>query len=158
MTIRSVVFDAYGTLYDIQSVATVTEQAFPGYGDIITQLWRIKQLEYTWLRSLMGRYKDFAAVTAESLAYALRVLGLSPDEHLGAILVRAAVGARLGGGLGAHRIRPRRRDRSLAAMYSNLQSAPMTTAVAPLRGRMARGGVLVLGGGAARPTADHATR
>ena len=80
MTIRSVVFDAYGTLYDIQSVATVTEQAFPGYGDIITQLWRIKQLEYTWLRSLMGRYKDFAAVTAESLAYALRVLGLSHDE------------------------------------------------------------------------------
>ena len=44
MTIKAVVFDAYGTLYDIQSVATVTEQAFPGYGEIITQIWRIKQL------------------------------------------------------------------------------------------------------------------
>ena len=80
MTIKAVVFDAYGTLYDIQSVATVTEQAFPGHGEIITQVWRIKQLEYTWLRSLMGRYRDFAAVTAESLAYALRVLGLRHDD------------------------------------------------------------------------------
>jgi len=80
MTIKAVVFDAYGTLYDIQSVAAVTEQAFPGYGEFITQVWRIKQLEYTWLRSLMGRYQDFAAVTAESLAYALRVLGLRHDD------------------------------------------------------------------------------
>jgi 2-haloacid dehalogenase len=80
MTINAVVFDAYGTLYDIQSVAAVTEEAFPGFGEIITQVWRIKQLEYTWLRSLMGRYQDFAAVTAESLAYTLRVLGLSYDE------------------------------------------------------------------------------
>lgn len=80
VTIRSVVFDAYGTLYDIQSVASVTEQAFPGHGEIITQIWRIKQLEYTWLRSLMRRYQDFAAVTAESLAYTLRVLGLSYDD------------------------------------------------------------------------------
>ncbi len=79
MTIKAVVFDAYGTLYDIQSVATVTEQAFPGYGDIITQIWRIKQLEYTWFRSLMQRYEDFSVVTRDSLAYALRVLGLAPD-------------------------------------------------------------------------------
>jgi 2-haloacid dehalogenase len=80
MTINAVVFDAYGTLYDIQSVAAVTEQTFPGYGEIITQVWRIKQLEYTWMRSLMRRYQDFSAVTAESLAYTLRVLGLSCDE------------------------------------------------------------------------------
>ena len=79
MTIKAVVFDAYGTLYDIQSVAAVTEQAFPGYGDIITQIWRIKQLEYTWLRSLMRRYEDFSVVTRESLAYTLRVLGLAYD-------------------------------------------------------------------------------
>jgi 2-haloacid dehalogenase len=79
MTIKAVVFDAYGTLYDIQSVAAVTEQAFPGYGEIITQVWRIKQLEYTWMRSLMRRYQDFSAVTAESLAYTLRVLGLKHD-------------------------------------------------------------------------------
>jgi 2-haloacid dehalogenase len=80
VSIKAIVFDAYGTLYDIQSVASVTEESFPGYGDIITQVWRIKQLEYTWLRSLMGRYQDFAAVTRESLAYTLRCLGLKYDE------------------------------------------------------------------------------
>src|SRR5580658_17092 len=79
MTFKAVVFDAYGTLYDIQSVAAVTEEAFPGYGDIITQVWRIKQLEYTWLRSLMRRYEDFSVITRESLAYAIRVLGLKHD-------------------------------------------------------------------------------
>src|SRR5262249_47936499 len=80
MTINAIVFDAYGTLYDIQSVADVTEEAFPGYGDIITQIWRIKQLEYSWLRSLMRRYEDFSVVTRESLAYTLRILGLEHDS------------------------------------------------------------------------------
>ena len=80
MTIKAVVFDAYGTLYDVQSVAAVTEEAFPGYGEIITQIWRIKQLEYTWLRSLMRRYQDFSVVTRDSLAYTLRVLGLEHDS------------------------------------------------------------------------------
>jgi 2-haloacid dehalogenase len=79
MTIKAVVFDAYGTLYDVQSVAAVTEEAFPGYGEMITQVWRIKQLEYTWLRSLMRRYQDFSVITADSLAYTLRVLGLKHD-------------------------------------------------------------------------------
>jgi 2-haloacid dehalogenase len=79
MPIKAVVFDAYGTLYDIQSVATVTEQAFPGYGEIITQIWRIKQLEYTWLRSLMRRYEDFSVVTRDSLAYTLKILGLKAE-------------------------------------------------------------------------------
>jgi 2-haloacid dehalogenase len=79
VTIKAVVFDAYGTLYDIQSVATVTEEAFPGYGEIITQIWRIKQLEYTWLRSLMRRYEDFSLITLDSLAYTLRCLGLKDD-------------------------------------------------------------------------------
>ncbi len=80
MSIKAVVFDAYGTLFDIQSVASVTEAAFPGYGEIITQVWRIKQLEYTWLRSLMRRYEDFSVVTRDSLAYTLKLLGL-PYDH-----------------------------------------------------------------------------
>ena len=80
MTIKAVVFDAYGTLYDVQSVADITEEAFPGYGEIITQIWRIKQLEYSWLRTLMRRYADFAAVTRDSLAYTLRCLGLQYDN------------------------------------------------------------------------------
>ena len=80
MTIKAVVFDAYGTLYDVQSVADVTEDAFPGYGEIITQVWRIKQLEYTWLRSLMRRYRDFSEVTRDALAYTLDSLGLEYDD------------------------------------------------------------------------------
>jgi 2-haloacid dehalogenase len=82
VTIKAVVFDAYGTLYDIQSVADVTEEAFPGYGEMITQIWRIKQLEYSWLRSLMQRYRDFSVITRESLAYTLRILGLQYDDAI----------------------------------------------------------------------------
>ena len=80
MTIKAVVFDAYGTLFDVQSVAAVTENSFPGHGNLITQIWRIKQLEYSWLRALMGRYEDFSVVTRESLAYTLRCLGLQYDD------------------------------------------------------------------------------
>ena len=87
MTIKAVVFDAYGTLYDVQSVAAVTEEAFPGYGEIITQIWRIKQLEYSWLRSLMRRYEDFSVLTRESLVYTLRILGLKYDEAVFARLM-----------------------------------------------------------------------
>jgi 2-haloacid dehalogenase len=79
VTIKAIVFDAYGTLYDIQSVAGITDEAFPGYGEIVTQIWRLKQLEYTWLRSLMQRYEDFSVITRESLAYTLRCLGLKND-------------------------------------------------------------------------------
>jgi 2-haloacid dehalogenase len=86
-TIKAVVFDAYGTLYDVQSVAAVTEEAFPGYGELITQIWRIKQLEYSWLRSLMQRYEDFSVLTRESLAYTLRILGLQHDERVFARLI-----------------------------------------------------------------------
>ncbi len=79
MTIKAIVFDAYGTLYDIQSVASVTEEAFPGYGNLITQIWRMKQLEYTWLRSMMSRYEDFSVVTKDSLTFTLNLLGLKYD-------------------------------------------------------------------------------
>ena len=80
--IRAVVFDAYGTLYDIQSAAAVTEETFPDYGNTITQIWRMKQLEYTWLCSLMERYQDFEALTRASLRYSLDALGLSHDAAI----------------------------------------------------------------------------
>lgn len=80
MAIKAVVFDAYGTLYDIQSIASATEQAYPGHGATITQIWRLKQLEYTWLRSLMGRYEDFWTVTGQSLTYTLSCLGFPHDD------------------------------------------------------------------------------
>jgi 2-haloacid dehalogenase len=79
MAIKAFVFDAYGTLYDVQSVGAATEAAFPGHGDYITQVWRLKQLEYTWLRSLMRRYEGFRAVTRDSLEYTLGTIGLTAD-------------------------------------------------------------------------------
>lgn len=82
MPIKAVVFDAYGTLFDVQSVAGVTDAAFPGRGEAITQIWRLKQLEYTWLRALMGQYADFWAVTRDSLAYTLDTLGLVATPEL----------------------------------------------------------------------------
>jgi 2-haloacid dehalogenase len=89
MTIEAIVFDAYGTLYDVQSVSRVIDAAFPAHSEYITQVWRLKQLEYSWLRSLMGRYEDFLTVTRESLDYTLGTLGLSADEALIARLINA---------------------------------------------------------------------
>ena len=80
--VKALIFDAYGTLYDTQSVADITEAAFVGRGDYVTQIWRMKQLEYSWLRSLMGRYEDFWTVTQESLDYTLYALGLERPPKL----------------------------------------------------------------------------
>ena len=57
----------------------VLNAAFPGQGEYITQVWRMKQLEYSWLRSLMRRYEDFRTVTRDSLIYTLGTIGLTPD-------------------------------------------------------------------------------
>lgn len=89
MAIKALVFDAYGTLFDVQSVAGVTAAAFPGHGEVITQIWRLKQLEYTWLRGLMGRYADLWQVTQDSLAYTLETLGLSATPQLVATIAEA---------------------------------------------------------------------
>jgi 2-haloacid dehalogenase len=89
MSIKAFVFDAYGTLYDVQSVARAVVAEFPTHSDAITQVWRLKQLEYSWLRSLMGRYEDFRHVTRESLDYTLTTLGLTADEALLGRLVDA---------------------------------------------------------------------
>ena len=78
--ISALVFDAYGTLFDVHSVARLAESLFPGRGAQLSQAWRTKQLEYTWLRSLMGRYEDFSRVTASSLEWALESLGLDADD------------------------------------------------------------------------------
>lgn len=82
----ALVFDAYGTLYDVHSVAQRCESFFPGAGQRLSQLWRAKQLEYTWLRSLMRRYAPFSTVTREALAYACEALslglGVTPMEAL----------------------------------------------------------------------------
>ena len=74
--LQALVFDAYGTLFDVHSVAALAERLFPGRGPALSAAWRGKQLEYTWLRSLMGRYEDFSSVTGDSLDWALASLGL----------------------------------------------------------------------------------
>lgn len=70
------VFDAYGTLFDVHSVAARCESCWPGKGAQVSQLWRAKQLEYTWQRSLMQRYVPFSTVTREALAYTCEALRL----------------------------------------------------------------------------------
>ncbi len=79
--LRAIVFDAYGTLFDVHSVIALCEQLWPGKGAALSQLWRSKQLEYTWQRSLMRRYEDFARVTEAALRYACAALGLQVDEE-----------------------------------------------------------------------------
>ena len=80
-SVDAIVFDAYGTLFDVQSVAALADRLFPGRGAPLAQLWRSKQLEYTWLQSLMlspaQRREDFAAITAHALDYAIEALGLA---------------------------------------------------------------------------------
>ena len=80
MTIDAFVFDAYGTLYDVHSVYEITSQEFPEHGELITQVWRLKQLEYTWLRSQMQSYRSFWKVSEESLVYTLKAIGLPTDK------------------------------------------------------------------------------
>ena len=76
---RGYVFDAYGTLFDVHSVVEAGRE-ITGDPASLSLTWRQKQLEYTWLRSLMGRYEDFWAVTAAALRYAIRRLGLEASE------------------------------------------------------------------------------
>jgi 2-haloacid dehalogenase len=86
---QALVFDAYGTLFDVHSVTRLADSLFPGRGAALSRAWRAKQLEYTWLRSLMGRYDDFSAVTAASLDWALESLGLAAAAKDRAALAQA---------------------------------------------------------------------
>jgi 2-haloacid dehalogenase len=77
--IRGYVFDAYGTLFDVHSVVEAGRE-ITGDPVALSTLWRQKQLEYTWLRALMGTYADFWAVTEAALRYSIRRLGLSAND------------------------------------------------------------------------------
>ena len=74
--IEAFAFDAYGTLFDVFSVTALCDELFPGNGDALAQRWRAKQLQYSLLRSLMGRHRDFWLVTEDALVYAARSLDL----------------------------------------------------------------------------------
>ncbi len=74
------VFDAYGTLFDVHSAVGRSGGALGGKAGPVSALWRQKQLEYTWLRSLMGAYADFWQVTGEGLDYALAANGVDDPD------------------------------------------------------------------------------
>ena len=69
--IKACVFDAYGTLFDVHSAVGKHRQRLGKRANDVSATWRTKQLEYTWLRSLMGDYADFWQVTGEALEYSL---------------------------------------------------------------------------------------
>jgi 2-haloacid dehalogenase len=85
---RAFLFDAYGTLFDVHTVVEAG-RAVTSDPQALSTLWRQKQLEYTWLRSLMDRYVDFWAVTQAALSFALRRLGLRPSPPQAAALMDA---------------------------------------------------------------------
>jgi 2-haloacid dehalogenase len=75
--IRACVFDAYGTLFDFGSAVARCRDALGGKADALTALWRDKQLQYSWLRTLQHRHADFWQVTGDALDYALEALGIA---------------------------------------------------------------------------------
>lgn len=76
---RAVLFDAYGTLFDVYSVGLLAEQLFPGQGEKLGVLWRDKQIEYTRLCSMSGQYRPFWDLTRAGLRFAAQRLGLAMD-------------------------------------------------------------------------------
>jgi 2-haloacid dehalogenase len=77
---KAYLFDAYGTLFDVHSVVLRSGIAISGDLNALSQLWRQKQLEFTWLCALMDRYRDFWEITGDALRTALDQLGMQASE------------------------------------------------------------------------------
>jgi len=113
---RAVLFDAYGTLFDVYSIAAAAERRFPGDGERLAVVWRDKQIEYTRLTSMSGRPRSFRDCTLAGLRYAARRFGLPLDADA---------------------------ERELMAGYERLALFPENRAVlAELRRRGVRAGIL----------------
>ena len=78
--IEACVFDAYGTLFDVHSAAAYLKPELGEHADQMSKIWRHKQLQYTWLRSLMGRYVDFWQVTGDALDFAMQATGIENPQ------------------------------------------------------------------------------
>jgi 2-haloacid dehalogenase len=76
MTVKAIIFDAYGTLFDVYSISALANRLFPGRGSALAELWRDKQIQYSQLRTLCSTYKPFWEVTQDALVYSCRKLGL----------------------------------------------------------------------------------
>jgi 2-haloacid dehalogenase len=84
---KAIAFDAF-PIFDVRPVAALCETLFPGKGGELANLWRNRQFEYAWLRSLSGRYVDFERVTADSLAFAAKALKLGMDVEKRELLLK----------------------------------------------------------------------
>ncbi len=89
--IRACVFDAYGTLFDVSSASRSAQDALGDQWQALSDLWRGKQLQYTWLRGLGGRHADFWQVTGDALDFALETLKIN-DPALRERLMRLYLG------------------------------------------------------------------
>lgn len=112
--IRACVFDAYGTVFDFASAAANCPDIPEDRRAALTALWRDKQLQYSWLRTLQGRYVDFWQVTGEALDFALESLGLATPERRSRLMG-------LYGGLAAFP--------EVEAVLRRLRAAGLTTAI-----------------------------
>ena len=76
--IKAIIFDAYGTLFDVNSAAEKCKDKIGDKWEPFANFWRTTQLEYTWLRSLMGRHKDFWQITEDSLDKSMKAFNIDP--------------------------------------------------------------------------------
>ena len=77
--IKAIIFDAYGTLFDVNSAAEKCKDKIGDKGEPFANFWRTTQLEYTWLRSLMKRHKDFWQITEDSLDKSIKAYDIDPS-------------------------------------------------------------------------------
>ena len=77
--VKAIIFDAYGTLFDVNSAAEKCKDKIGDKWEPFANFWRTTQLEYTWLRSLMGRHKDFWQITEDSLDKSMKAFNLDPS-------------------------------------------------------------------------------
>ena len=77
--VKAIIFDAYGTLFDVNSAAEKCKDKIGDKWEPFANFWRTTQLEYTWLRSLMGRHKDFWQITEDSLNKSMKVFNIDPS-------------------------------------------------------------------------------
>ena len=80
--IKAIIFDAYGTLFDVNSAAEKCKSKIGDKWEVFANYWRTTQLEYTWLRSLMKRHKDFWQVTEDSLDKSMKVYSIDPSMRI----------------------------------------------------------------------------
>jgi len=81
MAIKAIAFDAYGTIFDVHSIATLADRFVPGRGVALSAAWRVKQIDYTRLRTLSDRYAPFSKVTRDALTQVVRAMDLAIDDE-----------------------------------------------------------------------------